>query len=505
MPPPRAFCAGGEARWKVMGRGWVVLVAAASLAAALATSAVAEEYLQFLNGPAQWIATKEEKREFAKLTGEAEAKAWVELFWARRDPDPKTAVNEFALDFEQRVSAADKLFSWEKQRGALTDRGRTLIVLGRPNKVQSIPAGAVGGGQLGEGSGWQAERAEGQGAVEVWEYRPDQLPKGIKANQVLFIFVESRPGLKDFVLSRTDRRNSLAMKILLEAGEATLLHPKLTTVPRLGLVAGSQVATAQQLAVFALEPRPWPEGAQVLVREGLMSALRHPVWVHVFLPDGVPAADLAVGQARGGQGGGSFAVATSPLSVTGGRAYEFSLPVEAGQWEVDLALLSQGTPVAVTTVSITTAPVPAEGTYITEFFWGVDVRQEAHAHLGDPFNVGGWRILPRLGDTYTTDESLAYFCYIVRPPLDAEGKVFGELTLNLFFGDRKVAELPTQQVAFSQVTEDVWMMGSSLPLSGFRRAGDYRLEITLKEKGSGVTRTVQVPMKVHPPQAGGGA
>lgn len=472
------------------------------VAGTIAGTALAEQYQAFMEGPAQWIATKEEKKEFARISSEAQAQAWVELFWARRDPDLNTPINEFKLDFEQRVAAADKLFTWEKRRGALSDRGHALIVLGRPNKVQTFPAGEVGGAQLGEGSRWQTEVLDQQGAAEIWEYTASQLPKGVKANQVLFIFVESRVGLNDFNLSRSDRRNALAQKILSEAGETTLLHPKLNEVPRLGLVAGSKGASSQQLAIFDAEQRPWPEGAQVLVREGLMSALMHPVWVHLFLPGSVAAADEAVGRARrGGELAGTFVVAATPLDVPGGRAYEFSIPVEAGAWEIDLALMKQGTPLAVTTVVITTDRVPEEGTYISPFFWGADVRQEAQAHLGDPFNVGGWRILPRLGDSYTTDEFLAYFCFVVRPPVDAAGQVNGELTLNLFFGDRKVAELPTQNVSLSKITDDLWMMGSSLPLKGFRRPGGYRLEITLKELGSGVTRTVEVPMTVEAAQA----
>ncbi|MEP0773651.1 MAG: GWxTD domain-containing protein [Acidobacteriota bacterium] len=485
-----------------MKRGLTRSALAVWLAGTMAGTALAEEYLKFMEGPAQWIATKDEKKEFAKLTSEAAARAWVELFWARRDPDLNTAINEFKVEFDQRVAAADQAFGWEKQRGALTDRGRTFIVLGRPRAAEKFGSGDRTQRQLGEGSGWMSDSADRQGEGEVWEYRGEQIPPSIKAQQVLFFFVESRPNLGDFVLNRTERRNTNALKLLAEAPERTLLHPKLTEVPRLGLVAGSKSATAQQLAVFSAEARPWPEGAQVLVREGLMSALMHPVWVHLFLPDTVPAADEAVGQARGAAGaGGTFVMAAAPLSVPGGRAYEFSIPVDAGTWEIDLALLKQGAPLAVTTVSATTDKVPEEGTYISPFYWGVDVRQEAQAHLGDPFNVGGWRILPRLGDTYTTDESLAYFCFIVRPPVTAEGQVNGELTLNLFFGDRKVAELPTQNVTFSPITEDLWMMGSSLPLKGFRRPGEYRLEITLKELGSGVSKTVAVPMTVKPAQA----
>ncbi len=499
---PQDRLGGAEARCDTMKRDVLRWALAVGMSVAFAGVVVGEEFLKFLEGPAQWIATKEEKKAFAKVTSEGEAKAWVELFWARRDPDLNTPINEFKLDFEQRVAAADKLFTSEKRRGALSDRGRALIVLGRPNKVQAVPAGSVGSAQLSEGGGWQTEALDQQGAAEVWEYTANQLPKGVKANQVLFVFVESKVGANDFALSRTDRRNALAQKIFLEAGEATLLHPKLMEVPRLGLVAGSKGATPQQLAVFGADQRPWPDGARVLARQGVMSALMHPVWLHLFLPDSVEAADEAIGRARrGGEEAGSFALPAAPLSVAGGRAYEFSIPVEAGSWEVDLALLKQGTPLAVTTVAITTEKAPEQGTYISPFFWGVDVRQEAQAHLGDPFNVGGWRILPRLDDSYTTDESLAYFCFIVRPVVKPEGTANGELTLNLFYGDRKVAELPSQSVSLSKITDDLWMMGSSLPLKGLRRPGNYRLEITVKELGSGVVKTVEVPIIIPTPPA----
>lgn len=465
--------------------------------AGMAALATAEETLRFLEGPAQWIATKEEKKEFAALTSEAAAKAWVELFWARRDPDLTTAVNEFKVEFDQRVAAADQAFGWEKQRGAMTDRGRTLIVMGPPRAAENFSSGNRTQTNLGS-PGWVTEETDRQGEGEVWEYRGEQIPKAVKAQQVLFLFTESRPGLGDFVLNRAERRNATALKLLAEAPQRTLLHPKLTEVPRLGLVAGSKAASAQQLAIFEAEVKPWPEGAQVLVREGVMSALWHPVWVHIFLPDPVPPADEAVGRARGGPSGGTFAVAANPLSVAGGHVYQYSIPVEAGSWEVDVALLKAGVPLAVTTAAITTEKAPEQGTYISPFFWGVDVRQEIQARLGDPFNIGGWRVLPRPDNLYTTDESLAYFCFVVRPPVGPEGHVSGELTLNLFFGERKVAELPTQNVSFSQISEGLWMMGSSLPLSGFRRPGDYRLEITLKELASGVSKTIQVPMTVRP-------
>ena len=38
---------------------------------------------------------------------QAEAKAFIELFWAKRDPNLETPVNEFRQEFNMRVEAAD--------------------------------------------------------------------------------------------------------------------------------------------------------------------------------------------------------------------------------------------------------------------------------------------------------------------------------------------------------------------------------------------------------------
>ena len=89
---------------RTMRCGMLKLALVVGVAGTMAGAALAEQYQTFMEGPAQWIATKEEKKEFAKVSSEAQAQAWVELFWARRDPDLNTPINEFKLDFEQRVA-----------------------------------------------------------------------------------------------------------------------------------------------------------------------------------------------------------------------------------------------------------------------------------------------------------------------------------------------------------------------------------------------------------------
>lgn len=108
--------------------------------AAMATSGFAQlskDNSDFGNGPAQWIMTKEEKAQWKSVQTDADAKAFIDLFWARRDPTPGTPRNEFKESFDQRVKYADEHFAAGRTRGAMTDPGHVLIVLGPPTRMSS--------------------------------------------------------------------------------------------------------------------------------------------------------------------------------------------------------------------------------------------------------------------------------------------------------------------------------------------------------------------------------
>ncbi|HEU4522313.1 MAG TPA: GWxTD domain-containing protein, partial [Thermoanaerobaculia bacterium] len=90
------------------------LFVACVLAATIAGSAFAQlsaEYRDWANGPVKWIMTPEETANWKKVRSDADAKAFVDLFWARRDPSPGTPANEFQAEFDARVEYADRQFA----------------------------------------------------------------------------------------------------------------------------------------------------------------------------------------------------------------------------------------------------------------------------------------------------------------------------------------------------------------------------------------------------------
>src|SRR5687767_3381276 len=87
---------------------------------------LADSYREFLQ-LVEPIITAEEVNIFLLLESDAQRDRFIDDFWFRRDPDPKTAFNPYREDYLRRVEEVKKLF-----RNANTDRGRIYLVSGEP-------------------------------------------------------------------------------------------------------------------------------------------------------------------------------------------------------------------------------------------------------------------------------------------------------------------------------------------------------------------------------------
>jgi len=112
-----------------------------------------------------YIITDKEKAVFKKLKTPAEKEKFIEEFWKRRDPDPRTPENEYKEEFYRRIAYADDHFSAGK-KGSLTDRGMVYIKFGPPDEIISHPSGGRYFRQVWEGSGSTVAYP-----FEIWRYR----------------------------------------------------------------------------------------------------------------------------------------------------------------------------------------------------------------------------------------------------------------------------------------------------------------------------------------------
>lgn len=138
-----------------------------------------------------YIITAAERGVFVSLPTEDDRGRFIEDFWRRRDPDPKTPQNEYKLEYARRVALADKRFGTGGLSGWRTDRGKILILLGPPNDIQRDmnPSGSAG-----------ALASLFQGPKESWQYWG--LPNPKLPYNLEFVFVD-RAGTGNYVLENS--------------------------------------------------------------------------------------------------------------------------------------------------------------------------------------------------------------------------------------------------------------------------------------------------------------
>ena len=125
---------------------------------------VNDPWQKWLNEDVVYIISDEERAAFENLKTDPERQHFVEQFWARRDPTPGTAENEFKQEHYRRIAFANDHFA-ENLRGWKTDRGRIYIKYGPPDEIDSHPSGRT----------YQRPESEGGGKVatypfEDWRY-----------------------------------------------------------------------------------------------------------------------------------------------------------------------------------------------------------------------------------------------------------------------------------------------------------------------------------------------
>ena len=121
-------------------------------------------FKKWVDEDAGYIITPEETAVFKSLRTTEEKEQFIEQFWARRDSDPATAVNEFKEEHYRRITYANDNFK-SAVDGWFTDRGRIYIVFGPPTSIERNPTGGTYIRPLSEGGGITDTYP-----FEVWHY-----------------------------------------------------------------------------------------------------------------------------------------------------------------------------------------------------------------------------------------------------------------------------------------------------------------------------------------------
>lgn len=121
-------------------------------------------YVEWIND-VDPILTQSERDAWKKLATDEEREKFIEDVWHSRDPDPDTIENEFKEQYYERIAYANEHFSSGKP-GRLTDRGRIYIKFGKPDEIESHPAGG-----LYDRPSWEGGGSTSTYPFEKWFYR----------------------------------------------------------------------------------------------------------------------------------------------------------------------------------------------------------------------------------------------------------------------------------------------------------------------------------------------
>ena len=127
-------------------------------------------------GPVSWLLLPGERKRSRRVDTRAASVDFIEEFWRRRDPDLASEGNPARETFNRRVDAADQLYPEPGRRGALSDRGGALILLGSPSHLHITSRPALS---------WDPSERHGKRVTkerrdyEIWGYRLEDLPPAL--------------------------------------------------------------------------------------------------------------------------------------------------------------------------------------------------------------------------------------------------------------------------------------------------------------------------------------
>jgi len=463
-------------------RGLAMLIAfiLAALMTPLAEAQLSQEYADWEDGPAGFLLTKKERKQWSKIKNDAAAEQFIKLFWAKRNPEPNSSFNVFKAEFERRVRHADENFTYRKRRGAISDRAKVLILLGPPRAVQQrLPTDSVTAGNTGA-----QVTDEVTGTIEVWMYDPLTMPEGISSSSSTFIltFYEVKTATNEFVLDRSNRESFSGIRVLAEAPEVYLLHPDMVEVPKPVSVAGGRSPNPAHLAWIGAETE-WNDVAVVIAEAGVTDATSRPLWVHIELPPDAPTLDTLAGNVTSPAGEvlSTFEIDATPIAAQSGHAYHISFPLAPGAYSVEVAGGAAGAPVVSKSIETELAAVPETGTWLSPLWTGISAQPEEDSILGDPFSIGGWHVVPISGPELTRENEVAYFGFLVRPGSDEEGAMKLKAQIRVTRDGKPFGRPLNMPLQASQVVGDLYMYGNSIRLSGLPEPGQYGLAFKITD------------------------
>lgn len=490
---------------------------------AVAIAAMSSSFVEWGKGPAPLLMTKEEAKTWKSIKNDNHARAFVELFWARRDPTPGTPRNEYREAFEERVKFADTRFAFGKTKGSLTDRGRYFVVLGGPARAVA-PRPSVGSNIATPGPTTNprtGQIAEANVPIETWHYEKEQLPKYLGNIPIEVAFVDQY-GSGDFKLGRSKSNISEAIA---RTSAYVLVSPSLTEVPKYEMappppkqvevsipapaVTGMALKNPSLLSAvetYKTSRSTASKGLYLTLAEGVTPTGEYYVPVQLYLtrdvqiPADKPVTFFGVVEDSTGKAIAGYEEPAKLIASKNDFFYDKSLVLPSGAHKGYFGLAADGKVIAMGELPMALSSLDKDSSGISRLIISNNIYPLTVAQMPtDPFAFGGIKVVAKGDRTFSRTDELWYFFEIRNPgtvapaaaegapapvavtkiqaKLDIEGNVTkmvdGKATKTKVMMGRPLSELEVEPL---KGVPGHYGAGAALPLATFA-PGDYAIKL----------------------------
>lgn len=499
------------------------LAAAVVAFAASALAALSPDKAKWGEGPAQFLMTKEEAAQWKTLQTDADADAFITVFWARRG-------GAAARDDQQaRWKYSDEHFSAGKIKGSMSDRGKVLSLFSVPTKV--LRSGGQGTSTIttptrAPGSVTDTDLSDGgadskNAAQQIWVYEGDAAMKLFGVPKVELRFMD-RFNTGEFKME-TPRVDFAAARD--HAIAAMISRPDIQTVadlkkPQQPLVAAPPppppppvVKTAAfSAAVDSAKSGKTTNGVVITSAEFVSPSGDYYAPVMLYLPKSsgitADAADTffyAVDDANGKR----VAAGEEPVKLVATRGdfyVDRSINVPAaGKYTVTMGLGKAGAPVAVASSALDFNPIGKDASGTSKLILSDNIYELTEAAPEKaPFAFGKLKIVPKGDALFTNKDDLNYFVEINNPGIDtATNMPKLQMGIDLISKGQTVSRLPLSEAMVGPLSGKPgpghYALSDAIPLSKMSKplpAGDYTMKMKIVDTVTKQSYTLEQSFRI---------
>jgi GWxTD domain-containing protein len=507
-------------------------LALALLLAAAPSLAALDKYKDWDKSPESvYLATDAEKKEWKKIASDEDAEKFIALFWAKRDPDIKTPQNEFRERFDALVKKSDELFPLGRRRGALTERGKALILIGPPKSIASKADPSVSNTLAGAtASGFGAQGAAGTGVsgnagvstvITQFLYEKAQLPPWADVPSLDLKFQVDVDNQRESILEIGPAR-----KVETKAAQMALVNPQLKELP---VYKTKEQAAAEQKAAAdkAAEESKGPalsDGARATL-EGIAKEPFGPLallplsyrdgatrlMAQLFVPGsavgtGEGAKLLILARDKDGKDAVRLEEAAALRKTKSDFFADRSFRIVPGDYDVAAALVDASGKVLVSARRPISVPgLPTEFAASLLLVSVNDFPVEA-PKADEPFTFSARRFVVKGDGRVDATDGLAYAVRLYNPPVDPVTRTItlkrtvkikpkGQPAIDVPTPPEEPAKVPEQKEAGAVVLDIAGGVVDS-NLGQYFRPGDYELKLTLTDAATQKKLDLSAPFTV---------